>query len=231
MSVKQDTRGGAPARKRILVVDDHPIFREGLLQSIHRQPDLMVCGEAENASQALGAMSKLKPDLVLVDITLPEKSGFELVKDIQALHPGVPVLVLSMHDESLYAERVLRAGARGYIMKHERPEKLLEAIRHILNGKAYVSEKMAARILDVFSGRRPTGSRVPLERVTDREFEILQLIGRGKNSHEIAKELHLSVKTVDTHRTHLKEKLKLKNGLQLTRYAVCWVEGRTAPAG
>jgi len=229
MSVKQDTRGGAPARKRILVVDDHPILREGLLQSINRESDLMVCGEAENAHQALGAISKLKPDLVLVDITLPEKSGFELVKDIQALHPGVPVLVLSMHDESLYAERVLRAGARGYIMKHERPEKLLEAIRHILNGKAYVSEKMAARILDVFSGRRPTGSRVPLERVTDREFEILQLIGRGKNSHEIAKELHLSVKTVDTHRTHLKEKLKLKNGLQLTRYAVCWVEGRNAP--
>ena len=114
-------------------------------------------------------------------------------------------------------------------MKHERPEQLLEAIRHVVSGRTYVSEKMAARILDVFSGRRPTGTGSPLARVSDREFEILQLIGRGRNSHEIAKELHLSVKTVDTHRSHLKEKLKLKNGLQLTRYAVCWVEGRNAP--
>ena len=135
-----------------------------------------------------------------------------------------------MHDESLYAERVLRAGARGYIMKHERPKKLLEAIRHVLAGKTYVSEKMAARILDVFSGRRPLSANAPLERLTDREFEVLHLIGRGKNSHEIARELHLSVKTVDAHRTHLKEKLKLKNSLQLTRYAVCWAEGRGVPA-
>ena len=228
MNAKRDTKPD-PARKRIVVVDDHPIFREGLLQSINRQPDLMVCGEAENAPQALGLIGELKPDLVLVDISLPGKSGFELVRDIQAMHPGVAVLVLSMHDESLYAERVLRAGARGYIMKHERPEQLLEAIRHVVSGSTYVSEKMAARILDVFSGRRPTGTGSPLARVSDREFEILQLIGRGRNSHEIAKELHLSVKTVDTHRSHLKEKLKLKNGLQLTRYAVCWVEGRNAP--
>jgi len=219
-----------PTRKRILVVDDHPILREGLLQSINRESDLMVCGEAENAHQALGAISKLKPDLVLVDIGLPGKSGFELVKDVRTAHPEVPVLVLSMHDESLYAERVLRAGARGYIMKHERPGKLIEAIRSVLSGKAYVSEKMAARILDVFSGRRPKGSSVPLERLTDREFEILELIGRGKSSHEIAKALHLSVKTVDTHRTHLKGKLNLKSALQLTHYAVCWVGGQNAPA-
>ena len=228
MNVKQDTKRG-PARKRILVVDDHPILREGLLQSINRESDLMVCGEAENAHQALGVIGKLKPDLVLVDIGLPGKSGFELVKDIRTVHPDVPVLVLSMHDESLYAERVLRAGARGYIMKHERPGKLIEAIRTVLSGKAYVSEKMAARILDVFSGRRPKGSRVPLERLTDREFEILELIGRGKSSHEIAKALHLSVKTVDTHRTHLKGKLKLKSALKLTHYAVCWVGGQNAP--
>ena len=228
MNVKQDTKRG-PARKRILVVDDHPILREGLLQSINRESDLMVCGEAENAHQALGAISKLKPDLVLVDIGLPGKSGFELVKDIRTVHPDVPVLVLSMHDESLYAERVLRAGARGYIMKHERPGKLIEAIRTVLSGKAYVSEKMASRILDVFSGRRPKGSSVPLERLTDREFEILELIGRGKSSREVAKALHLSVKTVDTHRTHLKGKLKLKSALKLTHYAVCWVGSQNAP--
>jgi len=229
MTVEQVSQRGR-ARKRILVVDDHPIFREGLLQSINRQSDLMVCGEAANADQALGAISKLKPDLLLVDIGLPGKSGFELVKDVRTVHPEIPVLVLSMHDESLYAERVLRAGARGYVMKHEPPGKLIEAIRTVLSGKAYVSEKMAARILDVFSGRRPKGSSVPLERLTDREFEILELIGRGKSSHEIAKALHLSVKTVDTHRTHLKGKLNLKSALQLTHYAVCWVGGQNAPA-
>ena len=227
MSVKATQRGRT--RKRILVVDDHPILREGLLQSINREPDLMVCGEAEDAHQTLEAISKLKPDLVLVDIGLPGKSGFELVKDVRIAHPELPVLVLSMHDESLYAERVLRAGARGYIMKQERPGKLIEAIRTVLDGKAYVSEKMASRILDVFSGRRPKGSRVPMERLTDREFEILELIGRGKSSREVAKTLHLSVKTVDTHRTHLKGKLKLKSALQLTHYAVCWVGGQNAP--
>lgn len=228
MTPKRAARGG-PARKRILVVDDHPIFREGLLQSIGRQPDMMVCGEAENGAQALASIGRLKPDLVVADLSLPGKSGFELVKDIQAIHPDLPVLVLSMHDESLYVERVLRAGARGYIMKHERPKKLLEAIRQVLGGRTYVSEKMAARILDVFSGRRPLRSGMPLEQLTDREFEILHLIGRGKNSHEIARELHLSVKTVDTHRSHLKDKLKLRSALQLTRYAVCWAEGRTLP--
>ena len=228
MSTKRAARGG-PARKRILVVDDHPIFREGLLQSIGRQPDLVVCGEAENGSQALASIGRLKPDLMVVDLSLPGKSGFELVKDIQAIHPDLPVLVLSMHDESLYVERVLRAGARGYIMKHERPKKLLEAIRQVLGGRTYVSEKMAARILDAFSGRRPLRSGMPLEQLTDREFEILHLIGRGKSSHEIARELHLSVKTVDTHRSHLKDKLKLRSSLQLTRYAVCWAEGRTVP--
>ncbi len=229
MKAKRGARSG-PSRKRILVVDDHPILREGLLQLINLQPDLMVCGEAENASQALSALSTLKPDLVLVDISIPGRSGFELVKDIQAMHPEVPVLGLSMHDELLYAERLLRAGARGYIMKRERPEKLVEAIRHVLGGKTYVSEKMAARILDAFSGHRPPKGGVPLEQLTDREFEIFHLIGLGKSSQEIARELHLSVRTVDTHRTHLKEKLKLKSALQLTRYAVCWVEGRNMPA-
>jgi DNA-binding NarL/FixJ family response regulator len=225
-------RGAAnrdPMRKGILVVDDHPIVREGLRQSINKQPDLMVCGEAEDANQALDVLNRLKPDLVLMDVSMPGKSSLELVKDIKALHPKMPVLVLTMHDESLYAERFLRAGARGYVMKHERPARLLEAVRRVLAGKSYVSEGMAARILDVFSGRRPKGSRVPLEQLTDREFEILELIGRGKSSHEIAEELHLSVKTVDTHRTHLKEKLKLKSALKLTRYAVCWVVARNSP--
>ena len=228
MSAKRDVRT-VSTRKRILVVDDHPILREGLCQSVNREPDLTVCGEAENAHQALEAADKLKPDLALVDITMPGKDGLELIKDLQARQPGVAVLVLSMHDELLYAERVLRAGARGYIMKHERPEKLLQAIRQVLSGKVYVSEKMSARILDVFTGRRPVGGSMTLEKLTDREFEILHLLGHGKSSHEIAKELHLSAKTVDTHRSHLKEKIGLKSALELTRYAVCLVEGKKLP--
>ena len=228
MSAKRDVRTG-PTRKRILIVDDHPILREGLSQSVNREPDLTVCGEAENAQQALDAVGKLKPDLALMDITMPGKDGLELIKDLQARHPEVPVLVLSMHDELLYAERVLRAGARGYIMKHERPEKLLQAIRQVLIGKVYVSEKMSARILDGFTGRRQVGGSLTLGKLTDREFEILHLLGRGKSSHEIAKELHLSAKTVDTHRTHLKEKIGLKSALELTRYAVCLVEGKNLP--
>ena len=228
MSVSRLAKGGLP-RKRILVVDDHPIVREGLIGSINRQPDLMVCGEVENVDQAMDALAKFKPDLVLADISMPGRTGLELVKDIGTQFPELPVLVLSMHDESLYAERMLRAGARGYIMKHERPEKLIQAIRQVLSGKTYVSEKIAMRILDVFAGRRPKGNRVPMEQLSDREFEILQLLGRGKNSHEIAEELHLSVKTVDTHRTHLKAKLKLKSALELTRYAVRWIEGKKMP--
>ena len=215
-------------KARVVVVDDHPLFRERLCQLINNEPDMQICGEADSAQEAIQIIRETSPNLAIIDITLKTSSGLELIKSIKALSIGVPVLVLSMHDESLYAERVLRAGARGYIMKQERPGKLIEAIRSVLSGKAYVSDKMAARILDVFSGRRPKGSSVPLERLTDREFEILELIGRGKSSHEIAKALHLSVRTVDTHRTHLKGKLKLKSALQLTHYAVCWVGGQNA---
>jgi len=216
----------ASPKKQILIVDDHPMMRQGLAQLIGLEPDLAVCGEAENAGGALGAIGALKPDLVLADISLPGKNGLELIKDFQTIQPGLPVLVISMHDESLYAERVLRAGGRGYIMKQEGGKKLMQAIRQVLDGKIYVSEKMSANILEIFSGRRAGAESSPLERLTDREFEIFQLIGQGQRTRDIAEKLHLSVKTVDAHRANIKSKLKLNSATELVRYAVRWAESR-----
>ncbi len=214
----------APARKKILLVDDHPFMRAGLAQLIDRQPDLMVCGEAGNAADAARELSKSAVDLVLTDLTMPGRGGLEFIKDLQASRPGLPVLVVSMHDEVIYAERALRAGARGYIMKEAGGENLLLAIRRILSGEVYVSPKMSARILDTFSGRKPRGSSSPIEKLSDREFEIFQLIGQGKSTRDIARQLNLSPKTVDVHRGHIKEKLELKDATALVRHAVRWVE-------
>ena len=214
---------GQKQRKRILIVDDHPVFRDGLLGLIEREGDLTVCGEANDARQALAASERLKVDLILVDIGLPGKSGFELIKDIRAVRPQTSVLVISMHDETLYAERVLRAGGRGYIMKQEGPEKILHAIRQVLNGQVYVSPRISARILDALSGRRD-GAASPIALLTDREFEILRLIGQGKDSRAVARQLGLSIKTVDAHRAHIKAKLELKSGTELIVYAARWLE-------
>ena len=215
---------GENNKKRILVVDDHPMMRQGLAQLVGAETDLVVCGEAENAESALDCISTMKPDLVLADISLPGKNGLELIKDFQALQPGLPVLVISMHDESLYAERVLRAGGRGYVMKQEGGKKLMLAIRQVLGGQIYVSEKMSALILELFSGRRGSAEGSPVEKLTDREFEVFQLIGEGKGTREIAEKLHLSVKTVDVHRTNIKKKLKLESANELIRFAVRWSE-------
>ncbi|MFO1488470.1 MAG: response regulator transcription factor [Verrucomicrobiota bacterium] len=211
------------ARRQIFIVDDHPVFREGLVGLVKREPDLDVCGEADHAAKAILEIQKLRPDLVLADIGLPGKCGLELIKDIRVMSPDIAVLAISMHDESLYAERVLKAGGRGYIMKQERPEKIVQAIRQLLNGQIFLSAQMSNRILNSLSDKRPQSSS-PIARLSDRELEILQLIGRGKDSHEIAQQLHLSVKTVDTHRGNLKEKLELKNGTELICYAARWVE-------
>ena len=214
-----------PAKKRILIVDDHPMMRQGLAQLINNEPDLAVCWEADNAGQAIDVVSAHKPDLVLADISLPDKNGLELIKDIHVLCPGATILVVSMHDETLYAERVLRAGARGYIMKQEGGKKLMAAVRHILGGQIYVSEKMSARILEIFSGgRKDAGS--PIEKLSDREFEVFQLIGQGKGTRDIAEHLHLSVKTVEVHRANIKEKLQLKSATELVRHAVRWAEAQ-----
>lgn len=220
MKKKEKTTG---KRKRILIVDDHPMMRQGLAQLINSEPDLSVCCEADNARQAFETMVQNKPDLALVDISLPDRNGIELIKDIRALHPDLPVLVVSMHDESLYAERVLRAGGRGYIMKQEGGRKLMEAIRQVLAGQIYVSEKMSARILEIFSGGRRDNSS-PVGRLTDREFEVFQLIGQGEGTRQIAERLGLSIKTVEVHRANIKEKLGVKGANDLMRFAVRWVD-------
>jgi DNA-binding NarL/FixJ family response regulator len=214
-------------KKKILLVDDHPMLREGLALLIAHEPDLEVCGQADTAHAALELVGSTRPDLVLVDITLPDKNGLELIKDIQAMYQGTPVLVISMHDESLYAERVLRAGGRGYIMKQEGGQKLMAAIRQVLNGQIYLSEKMSSNILEVFSGGRSESSS-PVGKLTDREFEVFQMIGSGLDVREIAERLHLSVKTVEVHRTNIKQKLKLRSVSDLIRQAVRWTESEGA---
>lgn len=191
---------------------------------IDKQPGMMVCGEAGDPAAAMKELEKAKVDLVLTDITMPGRSGIEFIKDLQAMYPELPILVVSMHDEVIYAERVLRAGARGYIMKEAGGENLLAALRRVLGGEVYVSPKMAARFLDNMSGRKPRGSTSPIEKLTDREFEVFQLIGQGKSTRDIAKQLNLSSKTVDVHRGHIKEKLGLQDVTALVRHAVRWVE-------
>lgn len=200
------------------------MMRAGLAHLIERQADLTVCGEAANPAEALKILPATRPDVVLADLTMPGRSGLEFVKDLLALTPALSILIVSMHDESVFAERALRAGARGYIMKEAGGEAVVSAIRQILRGEVYVSAAMSARILDGLSGRKPRGSKSPIEKLTDREFEIFQLIGQGKSTRDIASQLHLSSKTVDVHRSHLREKLELKDTTALIRHAVRWVE-------
>lgn len=218
--------GVAPprAKGRILLVDDHPMTREGLAANINRQSDLEVCGEASNPAEAIAVLARLAPDLLVTDMTMPGRSGIEFIKDVHALQPGLAILVLSMHDEMLYAERALRAGARGYLMKDAGSAKFLEVIRLILSGQSYVSPQMSARLLDAVTGRRPRGSTSPIEKLSDREFEVFRLLGRGLNTKEVAKALSLSPKTVDVHRGRIKEKLQLKDASSLIHHAVRWVE-------
>ena len=211
-----------PSKKQILIVDDHPMMREGLRQLIEREPDLEICGEAEDAVMALDLAESQKPDIAVVDITLRSSNGLELIKDLHIRAPKTAVLVLSMHDESLYAERVLRAGGRGYIMKQEGGKKIVDAIRRVLSGSVYVSESVSARILDTFSGRSENKSAV--ETLTDREFEVFQLIAQGLSTSEMAEKLHVSVKTIEVHRVNIKAKLNIATAQELIRFAVRWLE-------
>ena len=213
----------ASEQKRIYIVDDHPIFREGLKGVIAHQPGLTVCGDADTAVKAFEEIRALKPDLVLTDIGLPGKSGMELLKDLHAFDRALPVLVLSMHDETLYAERVLATGARGYIMKQEGPDRILQAIATVLAGKVHVSEKMAAGILEHIVRPESKAEASPVGRLTAREFEVLRLIGEGKDGHDIAADLHLSLKTVNSHKTHIREKLGLKNFTAVIHFATRWL--------
>ena len=222
---KQRTKNG-DNKSKVLIVDDHPIVRQGLSELINHEKDLSVCAQAEDATQAMGAIKSVKPDVAVVDISLKEKSGVELIKDIKAQYPNLPVLVLSMHDESLYAERALRAGARGYIMKHEATEKVVTGIRAVLDGQVFVSDKMAARMVYKLVGGGGASSDSAIDNLSDRELEVFNLIGRGLGTRQIAEKLYLSIKTIETYRSHIKEKLNLASAGELLQYAIQWVNSQ-----
>jgi DNA-binding NarL/FixJ family response regulator len=213
-----------PRKARILIVDDHPIVRQGLVQMLGHEPDMEACGEAESAAEALKAIAAAAPDAAIVDLSLKDSSGLELLKDIRVRYPRLPVLVLSVYDESMYAERALRAGARGYMMKEEAAEKVVTAIRRILAGQIYLSEAMASRLLHVLVDGRPDAGLSPAERLSDRELEVFQLIGQGFGNTEIARRLHLSPRTVETYRGHIKEKLNLAGATELLQHAIQWAQ-------
>jgi len=215
-------------KKRIFIVDDHPIVREGLSLMMNREPDLMVCGEAEDASSALRAITTAHPDFLIVDISLNGPDGLDLLKSIRSRFPALPVLILSMHDESIYAERALRAGANGYIMKQEATEKVLIAVRQILSQKVYVSDRIANRMLQQYINGSATRKHSPIAGLSDRELEVFRLIGEGHSTRMIAEELHLSVKTVESYQAHIKDKLSLKNARELVQRAIEWGIGEGA---
>ncbi len=210
---------------RILLVDDHPLLREGLTRLISSESGMMVCGTASSVQEALAMVEAEKPNLVITDLTLPGRNGLELIKDLGATYPEIPTIVLSMHDELFYAERVLRAGGRGYVMKDAPPDHLLKATRTVLDGGVFASPAVTSHFLQALSPGSPqTKPSFPLERLTDREMEVFELIGKAKSNHDIACRLGISPRTLDAHRAHIREKLGLGDGNELTRYAIRWVE-------
>ena len=222
MAIANATKKPVSTKRKVLIVDDHPIVRERLGELINQEPDLSVCGEAEDGHGALEAVESTKPDIAIVDISLKDTYGIELIKDLKIRHPKLPVLVLSMHEESMYAERALRAGAKGYLNKQEATKKVIPALRQVLAGRVFVSEAMASNLLQkVTGGHAPAAEGgSPLDALTDRELEIFQLLGQGKGAKDIAKLLHISVKTVEAHREHIKQKLNFKTSNELLRYAI-----------
>jgi DNA-binding NarL/FixJ family response regulator len=227
MTQKQRRNTTFENKKRIFIVDDHPIVRDGLITLINHQQDLGVCGEAEDAAQALKSISELKPEVIIVDIGLKSSDGIELTKSIKARYPRLPVIVLSIHDESVYAERALRAGAQAYLMKEVVSENIVTAIRTVLSGEIYVSNTIGKKLLRKISatGNVDTIS-APIDSLSDRELEIFRLIGQGYKPSKIAESMHLSVKTVETYRARIKDKLNLANADELLRYAIQWVSSK-----
>jgi DNA-binding NarL/FixJ family response regulator len=211
-------------KRRIYIVDDHAVFREGLALLINRTDDLEVCGESNELKGTVGKIRESTPDLVLLDISLKDVSGIELLKDLKKSRIDVPVLVLSMHDELIYADRAMRSGAKGYIMKQEPADRLLEAVRRVLEGKLYLSEKMTERMLAIQFEKKSRSGESPVEHLSNRELEVLELIGLGLSTHQIAKRVNLNVKTVGTYREKLKKKLNLKSGVELARFAIHWID-------
>lgn len=226
---RQANNNFAPRKKTVFVVDDHPIVRQGLALLINQETDLTVCGEAEEMHAALSAIQAVRPDILIVDISLNGPDGLELLKNIRLGAPRLPVLILSMHDESIYAERALRAGANGYIMKQEATEKVLVALRRILSGEIYVSDRIANSMLRHYVRGVNPSEHSSISDLTDRELEVFRLIGEGHGTRQIAEVLHLSVKTVESYQAHIKEKLSLRSARELVQHAVQWnVRERTA---
>lgn len=215
-------------KTRIYIVDDHALIRRGLVTLIAGESDLEVCGQAEDAASALNEIMKIQPDLVIVDISLKGNSGLELIKNIKAFNPKIQILVLSMHHESIYALRVLKAGARAYVMKQDVVNKVLDAIRRIRNGQLYVSDEVANQMLNRLVSGETADDASPVAGLSDRELEIVDLIGHGMLTREIAAQLHVSIKTIETHRAHIKDKLNLRNATQLVQFCVRWVEENNA---
>jgi DNA-binding NarL/FixJ family response regulator len=219
------------AARRVLLVDDHPVVRDGLRLIIESQDDLMVCGEADSARAARLAIKELHPDVVVTDLGLRQGDGMELVRDVRAQHPELPILVLSMHDEAIYAERVLAVGANGYVMKHVAGQEFLVAVRRVLEGRIYVSDAVGSSVIQRLVTKTERASRSPIDDLSNRELQVLQMMGKGLTTREIASALNLSGKTVESHRQRLKRKLNLQTGAQLVRYAVTWIAsgGRAEP--
>lgn len=218
--MKKSTTG----KTRIFIVDDHPLLRKGLAELINQEPDMLVVGEADDAPSGIKGITTIRPDLVIVDISLKSMNGLELIKNIKVLDPSIQILVLSMHDETVYALRVLKAGAKAYVMKQEMVEKVMEAIRRIRAGKVFVSDRVATQMLRTVVDGGDPGKNSPVDALSDRELEIVALIGNGIATREIAEKLHISIKTVESHRAHIKDKLKLENATQLVQFCVRWVE-------
>jgi DNA-binding NarL/FixJ family response regulator len=227
---KPADNGNGRRKNRVLIVDDHPIVRQGLRRLIEQEDDLTVCGEAETTREAKTAIRELKPDVVIVDISLKQGDGIELVKDARAHYAQLPILVLSMHDETIYAERMLSAGANGYIMKQAASDQFLVALRRVLEGGIYVSEVVGNSMIQKFASGGAYISANPIDRLSNRELQILHMIGRGLSTRQAAEALNLSVKTVESHRQRIKRKLNLSTGSQLVQYAVNWFSGRESGA-
>jgi DNA-binding NarL/FixJ family response regulator len=227
MNPRTEPSSAAPAvatKRRLFLVDDHPVTRQGVAALINQELDLEVCGEADSAPQALQLIQAGAPDLAVVDITLKTTSGIELLKNLRAVMPDLPVLIMSMHDESLYAERALRAGAKGYIMKHEASARILTAVRQVLAGELFLSDRMKEKMLHRLVKSRKDEVVFSIDTLSDREMEVFQLIGNGYSTRQIAGKLNLSVKTIDSYREHLKLKLRLEKGADLVRHAIQWVK-------
>ena len=223
-TIQPDQHGTATDSKRIMIVDDHPMMRAGVIQLISKQPGMAVCGEAGSPTEAMDLVAKCRPDLILLDISMKGSSGLEFIKNVSAIHGHIPMLVLSMHDEKVYAERAMRAGACGYIMKEESGEYLIIAVKRVLEGGVYLSKEMSTRLLKSLGNPQSRNTDSPLQKLTDREFEVFRLIGQGKTTEEIAQHLHISPKTVDVHRFQIKEKLHLASSTALVHYAVRWAD-------